>query len=420
MGNIIHQSVSGILRYQNESFIVQRAFSQRYFPGYWCFPGGKVSKIDGVDEKRFIKTLIRETQEELGINISEEQIRKIDITTTPSSAPYRFENHFYIVEMDSKEQVQLDDEHRDGFWIKDEEIGSFFSRSDVLTIPPIPHYLKSLASKEKYEYHSQYIDTENKILKASYIHHIDFFMVPSLALPPSKHTNTLIIGEQKKLLVDPSPKFDEHVEVLISVFMKYDIQGIFVSHWHPDHHQNIRIFCEKLNLPLYLSEQTYNEIIQRWGEEYFSGLSLNFLSPGDFIDLGDMKLEVIDNPGHALGQLGLKYQDQWMFISDVFQGLGSVVVEEMDLYIKCLESLLSENETMIFIPSHGFPIQGRHQLKHLLEHRLKREAQVKELYEQGCDENQILSRLYPDLDEKMQRYALKNIQGHLERILSFK
>ena len=421
MGKLVHQSVSGILRYNQQSFLVQRSYLQRYFPGYWCFPGGKVSKIDseGHDgEDVYRRALIREFQEELGIDITDSHLRFLDTTLTPDFAPYRFENHFFVIELNQRPEIKLDGEHRDGFWIRDDEIDSFFSKNDVLTIPPILFFLNKLAKDDRASvYKSEYLDSKQELVVARYLHSIISYMVPSQALPPSRHTNVLLIGNSEHLLVDPSPRNEEHVEILVGEFKKYNVKSILISHWHPDHHQFVSAFASKLNVPILLTSTSLSQINNRWGDDYFNQCEVNIIQPEDEIVLDDIKLKVKSHDGHALGQVGLETEDQsWVFVSDVFQGVGSVVVEDMEAYIPTLESLLKYPEDTIYIPSHGFPIQGHNQLSLLLKHRLDREKQVAKRLHQGKTSAEILSEIYPDLAEGMKRYALKNIEGHIKRI----
>lgn len=417
MGKIIHVSVSGILKKQNQFFLVKRSVEQRYFPGYWCFPGGKVSKEDGSDDDRYYRTLVRELKEELDVDISRYDCKRIDTTTTPEFAPYRFENHFFLIEVDDEITIKLDGEHSDSKWIDSKDIESFFQDPKCLTIPPIPFYLNALSNKLVLAYESKYLDQEKEILVAQYLPDVVFYMVPSKALPPSKHTNVLLIGQDAKLLIDPSPKNEEHVDLLINEFKNKKIKFIFISHWHPDHHEFASVFSTELKAPLLMSKATLENILEHWGNDYFQGVDIKIIEAKGHIELSGTRYQVKAHYGHANGQLGLSPLDKsWVFVSDVFQGTGSVVVENMNDYINCLNDLIAYPDETIFIPSHGFPVGGNFHLKRLLFHRLDREKQVESYLLLGLDEDQIFEKIYPDLDNAMKRYALKNIRGHIQRI----
>lgn len=66
----------------------------RYFPGYTAFPGGKVD----VGETTLM-TLSREIQEEVGLELDITKAIFHGIATTPEIHPYRFETHYFSIEL---------------------------------------------------------------------------------------------------------------------------------------------------------------------------------------------------------------------------------------------------------------------------------------------------------------------------------
>ena len=139
---MIREAVSGIFTFGGEVFITHRQNYLRPFPGYHAFPGGKVDKEDlfegNQDEQklfsedvllnkfpfRFMKALHREMKEELGIDILKliknkvvNDIHEIGIGITPAFNPYRYDTHFYIIDL--AEKVSFDaakDEAQDAYW----------------------------------------------------------------------------------------------------------------------------------------------------------------------------------------------------------------------------------------------------------------------------------------------------------------
>lgn len=417
MGQIIHQSVSGIIKSPQSVFVVRRSTEQRYFPGFWSFPGGKVSKIDG-DKDQLRCALIRELKEELHFDFSLNDLNPVDTVTTPECGPYRFENHFFVIEIENEVEFKIDSEHDRALWLPFNKVESFLAEASTLAVPAFFWYMANITDGSIPKFQNQFLaKSKNQILKASYHAGVMSYMVPSLALPPSKHTNILLLGGERKMIVDPSPREEFFVEALIEEFQQFECDSIFISHWHPDHHQFSKEIAKELNLPIRISELTYNEILKRWGESYFENVPMIMMKDGDRISLAGVELIVCSHEGHASGQLGIKSQDEsWVFVSDIFQGVGSVVVDDMVEYMKTLESLMSYSENTIFIPSHGFPIGGTGQLKRLYDHRLEREEQVRVLSLEGLSPEDILDKLYPHISITMKPYALKNIHGHILRI----
>src|SRR5690606_18961376 len=107
----IKKSVCTILRFEGKILFVKRQNYLRHFPGYISFPGGKKNEIELKSnllvksvkdlEPELIATLVRETREELGIDLEKLQqanevleIRHLACAITPDFNPYRFENHY--------------------------------------------------------------------------------------------------------------------------------------------------------------------------------------------------------------------------------------------------------------------------------------------------------------------------------------
>jgi glyoxylase-like metal-dependent hydrolase (beta-lactamase superfamily II) len=165
-------------------------------------------------------------------------------------------------------------------------------------------------------------------------------------------TTTLVYDESVKVLVDPGANKSLLLERMEKEKLKADdITYIFLSHYHPDHFLNLRLFPNAVVLD--------GSMI--WDDD----------SEEEYADvLPDTNIKVISTPGHALEHASLSFDDQEnqiVFIcQDVFwweDGKQDVSSKEAlmknpdpfmvdwDLLQKSRELVLSTAD--IIIPGHG-------------------------------------------------------------------
>jgi glyoxylase-like metal-dependent hydrolase (beta-lactamase superfamily II) len=104
---------------------------------------------------------------------------------------------------------------------------------------------------------------------------------------------------------------------------------------------------------------------------------------------------------------------------DLFQGIGTVVIggEEGDMrkYFHTLERIIALSPKVVF-PSHGIGLGGTTILEKTLAHRKLREKEVLDLYRQGASPQEMLTKIYADVDKALWPYALQNIHKHLQKL----
>ena len=125
-------------------------------------------------------------------------------------------------------------------------------------------------------------------------------------------------------------------------------------------------------------------------------------------------------PGHDEGQIALYPRNlKWFLAGDLFQGIGTVVIggEEgnMKKYFQTLERIINLSPAVVF-PSHGIGLGGTTILEKTLKHRRDREEQVLALFREGLSPEEMLSKIYNEVDKKLWPYALENIHKHLDKL----
>lgn len=438
MSKII-DAVSIILTCGDEIFLIERQHYLKAFPGYISFPGGKVEKDDAFfsieqsfgHNPLFLGAAIREGKEELGIDlgdlIEKGEITGIDhlgVAITPDFNPYRFATHFMRFRLKNKPAMVVDaNEAKAHYWLNAHTIRDQFERGELLAVPPIRKTCVDLGENinlSTIENLNVVYDADTEVPYIEPLRGIVQIMPLSHTLPPANRTNAFLLGDHHKIIIDPSPKDMEEYQKFKNTILKFGVDEIFLTHHHPDHFEYSNVLARELNIPVSLSEDTFQRI-EKKHPHYFQDISLHFRKEGDVVThwLGQ-EIRVYEIPGHDEGQLALASEKlNWFLAGDLFQGIGTVVIggEEgnMRKYMRTLERIIALSPKVIF-PSHGIGLGGTYILEKTLEHRRLREEQILKLYQENKSEDDILNELYAEVNPKLHPYARKNIQKHLEKL----
>lgn len=433
------QSVQAIILFQDEVYIIERQDHLSVFPGYYGFPGGKLEHNDGemipdsffpnVKHRDFLGALHRELREEVNFDLLDwkgkgclKRVQEIGYSVTPDVHLMRFFNRYYLIETTVRPEFQChESEIKRGFWEKPKNILEEFEKGDFLCVPPFRRILSELLSDTLLGSEKNFsitIDPSIEHMVVESLKGIEQIFVPSLTLPPAVFTNAFLIDS---ILVDPSPMNEKEYQKLISTLAFKRPRLILITHHHSDHHQLAPCLAQYFDIPLLMSEKTRDRILDKHGIHYFAHAPIRILQEKEVIGswLGQ-NLIVTGVPGHDDGQMALYPESlSWFLVGDLIQHTGSVVIGtpegHMDQYFETLQRVIKLQPRHI-LPSHGMITKGVFLLEKTLKHRKMRELQIKELWEQGHNIENIINILYNDVDQILHRYARKNIVAHLKHL----
>jgi glyoxylase-like metal-dependent hydrolase (beta-lactamase superfamily II)/8-oxo-dGTP pyrophosphatase MutT (NUDIX family) len=443
----MREAVSCIFTFEGKIFMTQRQNYLKAFPGYHAFPGGKVDKVDSVPDEffgenpllkkfpcRFMKALCREMKEELGIDIVQlirkniiVDLHEIGIGITPEFNPYRFDTHFFVIDLKKKvEFIVGEDEAQDSFWLHPKALLDDFFKAKILAVPPIVALLKALSQdiqRRDFIDLSLKYDSVKEIPMIECVFGVKQFIPLSNTILPADRTNSFLIGDKDwgAFLIDPSPKDVKEKEKFIYTLRNHHLDALFLTHHHKDHHEFAPDLARHFKCPLYFSKDTFERIKSIWGKNYFDGLEIKLVGEGDVLtrSLGkDIILYAV--PGHDEGQLALANEDMdWFIVGDLIQGVGTVVVGgpegDMTKYLDSLKRVIEKSPKVIY-PSHGIAMGGTWKIEETLKHRLMREEQIRGYAKEGRGVEEILQLIYGSIDPGLFVYARKNILSHLKKI----
>ncbi len=460
----------------DEVFLVARSPALRFMGGMIAFPGGKVHEDDealsrpsqGLTTRHVCA--IRELFEETGVLLAHQpdgsfpppsaeldrfrrmlldesivfsamleatgwRLQASDLApaghlVTPPFAPMRFDTAFFTATLPPGQQATVwEGELTRGWWATAEQALSHWKQSESLLTPPTVSILTVLQGRPIAEL-PQRLRPLLEQLDQGRMPPIWFnpgmLMIPldCQGLPPTTHTNTLLIGTGPVYLIDPGPTAPSEQQKLFEIADEHKPDAILLSHQHPDHIGAVNVSAERYGVPV-LAHRKTAELLA--GQVRID----RFLEDGDRLDLGlaphgrgRWALEVIFTPGHAPGHLAFYQPDyQLLLAGDMVSTLSSLIIhpDDGDLidYLASLERLKAY-PTRLLLPAHGGPTtKARAVLDDTIAHRATREKQLLEALaggEKSIDElTQVLYRGYPESVLRLARWQIHTGLVKLQR-----
>jgi glyoxylase-like metal-dependent hydrolase (beta-lactamase superfamily II)/8-oxo-dGTP pyrophosphatase MutT (NUDIX family) len=232
-------------------------------------------------------------------------------------------------------------------------------------------------------------------------------------------TNSYLVGSPggEWAVIDPGPDDDQHLRALIAA-APGPVTRILVTHTHVDHSPGAAGLRRATGAPV-----LGRRALHAAGHDPQFAPSEE-LEHGQRITLGaGATLRVIHTPGHASNHLCyLLEEEKTLFTGDhVMQG-STVVINppdgDMSEYLRTLRDLLDEDVEWL-APGHGFLVAQPHQvIRALIEHRLRREARVRDALGRHapCAIDALLPDVYADVHSALYPVAARSLLAHLLKL----
>lgn len=439
----------------------QRALALPFLGGYLSFPGGRVEAEDRAlagellpDDPLGVEKIaaLREMEEEASLTLLgsraerftgpfAERARRVDFSRfvpagrwiTPPYSPVRFDTQFFLYEVDGYDAPTADDEFE---WLRFESaatlIESWSALEHVLTPP-------ALVALECLRFGTQ--GAPRRILafpgargegadEFEALPDVRILALRTPTLPPADTTNTVVIGREKLLIVDPATyerderdKLLAHLEPLIAGGAS--VEGIVLTHHHVDHVGAASWLAEKLKTSIIAHPITRDLVAPKIRVD-------RTVEDGDRLRLGRdargaaFEVEVLFTPGHAPGHIVLvdrRPGARLAIVGDMVAAIGTIIVDppegNMAEYLRQLRRLAAL-PNMILVPAHGPPIIDGHQkLAHYVAHRLAREQKVLDALDAHGEGTpfELLDVAYADTPSALHALAARSCLAHLEKLV---
>jgi glyoxylase-like metal-dependent hydrolase (beta-lactamase superfamily II) len=369
--------------------------------------------------------------EQNGLALDASRLRFAGRWLTPPFSPARFDNRFFLLEWRAEdgEPRVTPPESEEGEWIAPRAALARLDGGHAIAAPPIVHILRVLAEQAPEAATPRLHDTTEAHLgplpRIEVRPGVVLFALAAATLPPAAHTNAYLLGTGDCVLVDPGSPFEAENRRLLAALEVADqrlgrrVGAIWLTHHHPDHVGGVEVLRRALDVPVFGHPRTAERLQAR-------GIALDgWLHDGQRVVLDGtppFALRVHHTPGHAGGHLCFEVEATGDLIAgDMVAGFGTIVIDppegDMDLYLASLDRLRELAPRTLFV-SHGAPfLDSVTKLTEYRNHRLAREAQVLECWEDGVREpRDMIARVYPEIAPAVAPLAERQILAHLVRL----
>jgi len=245
-------------------------------------------------------------------------------------------------------------------------------------------------------------------------------LAPNPGLMTLNGTNTWLIaepGSESALAVDPGPDDEAHLRRVAgrAAAAGRRIAGILLTHGHLDHSAGAARLAQLTGAPVAAADP-----LLRRGDG-------PGLAPGDVLTGAGCEVRVVAAPGHTADSVCLLLPaDGALLTGDTVLGRGTTVLaEDGDLgdYLATLDRLraLADSERLAtLLPGHG-PVLADPAvvLDFYIAHRRERLAEIRAALDAGDRTGQqIVERVYADVDEALWPFARWSVQAQLRYLAS--
>lgn len=454
-----------------EVLLARRNSTLRFMGGHYVFPGGAIEKgetashvshaADDVDA-RAIQAATREVFEETGLLCVRGSLPPVEIVrqarrrllsddldfteflnqhslqidaddfepagqwVTPAGLPIRFQVNYFLYRVSDDQRAELiEGEIVDLDWLTASEARTRWHRGEMKISTPVAYTLRQLAAAGLPEAlpllrrGTERVPGEHNWFEIR--RGITMVPLASATIPPATHTNCIIVGEQNLYVIDPGaddPSEMEHLYRQVDHLIEIGghVEAVLLTHSHIDHMAGAEAFRQRYDVPIMAHRATADQL---------SFTIDRHLNDGEVLIGGDStwRLRCVHTPGHDPGHLCfLEESTGALLAGDMVANPGTIAVSrawkgDMAAFMDSLARLMGLDCKLI-IPAHGHPAGSpREFLKKHLDHRLWREAKIKEMHKSGAATfDELLALVYDDITGKALPLARHSLDAHLAKL----
>jgi glyoxylase-like metal-dependent hydrolase (beta-lactamase superfamily II) len=422
-----------------EAFLIRRAATQRFAPGFTAFPGGRRDPEDdqvpvhapGANTSGDVACAARELFEEAGVLIATGPPRPPALLTeyrarllsgrvgfsallrdlraevdgsrfveggrwvTPEFSALRFDALTFLVEWRTGEEPTVwPGELEDGCWLSAAAALDQWTRGERLFLPPNLWPIRVLARGPAPDIEALR-HPDPVAFRIEYQQGLWQLPLRTPTLPPAAHTNCWIVDLGDRLaIVDPGspwPAEQARLDRFLAVLAAegHPASEVWLTHGHADHVGGVAALAARG-----LTVRAHRDIAPRLPGVLFRPLHEGELLGGRF--------GVLFTPGHARDHVVFHDEETGaMLAGDMLSTLSTVVIDppegDMAEYERQLQRLLALSPGTLY-PAHGPPAPaGAVALRGYLAHRAEREGRILEALVEPGTLGEITARAYADV-----------------------
>lgn len=404
-----------------------------FMGGFQAFPGGALEPGDGEGLAGAHAAAMRELEEETGLQLDVPPSEPVICWTTPDTSPIRFATWFFLEQAPEGDLRSCGELLDLRYEAPEQMLEAYRSRRSMMA-PPTRYLLEALLDLPRGDVTVWREEVAARVAlapepsdKLEPVWGIRQLPLRTPTLPPATHTNCLVVGHERLILVDPATYDDRERERFAQrvVEIGAPVEAVVLTHHHRDHVGSAQWCADRFDAPIWAHHITADLLPEMSIDRH--------LAEGDIIDLGSdadgvpFRLDVLYTPGHAPGHVVLRDLrpglGPWI-VGDMVASIGTIIVDpdegDMGEYIRQLERMRSLSPGPLF-PAHGGPIGDPDaKLEHYLKHRLMREEKVlAAVMAHGVPAAaaELLPRAYDDTPRKVWPLAERSCLAHLLKLV---
>lgn len=225
-------------------------------------------------------------------------------------------------------------------------------------------------------------------------------------------TNTYVVGDRDKVVIDPGPAHRGHLEQVVAT-AGGAVAQILCTHSHTDHSPGAALLKSMTGAAvrgLPPPDDTFQD------PTYAPDAGF---TDGECITAGDVALHALYTPGHASNHVCFLIEESGLLFTGDHLMSGSTVVilppdGSMRLYLESLRQLLTQPIDAL-APGHGAVIpEAKADIERVIAHRLKREHKlVTALRLRGAATlDDVLAEVYDDTPVHLHKLAKFSLLAH--------
>lgn len=453
---------------RSKLLIIQRAHTQRAFPGQWAFPGGILDIHDRIIQESPLSDLaarqcvLRELFEETGLlpgyqgsdDLNAEQIallnqdiswpdlcqklnysppvaqlQSLGMRVTPPIMPRTFETFYFLLEVpDLLPLGLLSPELAQARWVKPADLMANWATGEASIPPPVLEVVRVLAHQglNLPALLSQSHDAQTLPIPMEMYPGIEMLPLRTPTVPPATHTNGYFVGQERFVIIDPASPYPEEQAILRQALQRrldlgHEPLAVLLTHHHVDHVGGAEFVRDWLKIPIMahadaaehlpfaIDQRIEDQQIWQLGHDPYTGQH--------------WQLQAILTPGHAPGHLCfVDLRHRVAIVGDMLAGMGTILIKRpkghMGQYLASLQRLIDLNLSKGF-PAHGpqIPDLGK-RCQEYIAHRLAREDQIIAKLGSGVMTiEELVPLVYGDTPQEIWPLARLSLEAHLYHLM---
>jgi glyoxylase-like metal-dependent hydrolase (beta-lactamase superfamily II)/8-oxo-dGTP pyrophosphatase MutT (NUDIX family) len=423
-----------------ETYLLHRHARMPFAASMVVFPGGRVDPTDGGGGSDPMRgCAVRETLEETGVRLREDDLVPWAHWITPEIEPRRYDTYFFVAALPAAEVASdISGETDSAEWGAPYAALAAAERGDISLMPPTMSILLELADVDSvaalmaaakdrvikpvlprlvrtgdswaYAYPRRFADDDSD--NGSWIRSI---LAPNPGPMTLDGTNTWIVGDPRRgapVVVDPGPLADDHLTAIMAA-CGGRISAILLTHRHLDHSEAAAELARRAGCPVRAADPELQ-------------VGPDGLADGEVVEVAGVRLLARATPGHTSDSISLLCSGadgvNRVLTGDMVLGRGTTVITHPDgdlaayfASLNLLSEMVSSYGVVELLPGHGPRVSDPlGWLTYYRQHREERLDQVRAALAAGArTPAEVVARVYADVGRTLWPAAEQSVRAQL-------